>query len=404
MKAKREDFELERPQSLRDILIDEIHATNYDDFEEGKPVKRLDDETIEELLTRIYEHIERQALAIYRTNEPWALKAWAYANILKDVVGSDETEGMVSELMSPVFDWQNKQEFDPISHFKAKMERERKSDRTKEAYMQTASRFVARIGRRGNYTDEEIEEYLTWAEKRYPKETSSYQHECARLLQFMRGLPGGKNRELPFEVPKMPKKLHQPMFSFEDIELLIWATVIDNTEGEIVARLAAGTVYGARLGEAAQLNSGDIYLDGANSTIMLRTEKEGELKAQPIPQQLVPLFAIPIEPITSNRLLKDLKELCKAVGVRQPHHGSFHAIRRRVVTEIAEIEHSDINVHRFMRWAEPRQYAILATYKKNPSEVTDKEILSRHPFVKVWEEVMPYLLHNNPSYGLMNNT
>ena len=58
-----------------------------------------------------------------------------------------------------------------------------------------------------------------------------------------------------------------------------------------------------------------------------------------------------------------------------------------------------------MRWAKPRQFAMLSRYRQRPVEETDKAILEKHPFVKLWEEVMPYLLTYNTSYikGLCND-
>ena len=65
------------------------------------------------------------------------------------------------------------------------------------------------------------------------------------------------------------------------------------------------------------------------------------------------------------------------------------------------VEASDTNVSNFMRWAKPR--TMLARYKQTSIEQTDRAILEKHPFVKIWEEVMPYLFELNCSYRLMND-
>lgn len=83
-------------------------------------------------------------------------------------------------------------------------------------------------------------------------------------------------------------------------------------------------------------------------------------------------------------------------GIKLPKPSGYHMLRRAVVTAVSEVEHSDTDVSNFMRWAKPR--TILARYKQTPVEVTDKAILQKHPFVKLWEEVMPYLLDFNSSY------
>ena len=41
---------------------------------------------------------------------------------------------------------------------------------------------------------------------------------------------------------------------------------------------------------------------------------------------------------------------------------------------------------------------MLARYRQTSVEETDKVILAKHPFVKLWEEVKPYLLAYNPNY------
>jgi poly-beta-hydroxyalkanoate depolymerase len=62
----------------------------------------------------------------------------------------------------------------------------------------------------------------------------------------------------------------------------------------------------------------------------------------------------------------------------------------------------DIDAHRFMRWSEPREFGILATYDQTRYEEIDEAILLKHPFIKIWEDVLPYLLQFNRQYRLMN--
>ena len=84
---------------------------------------------------------------------------------------------------------------------------------------------------------------------------------------------------------------------------------------------------------------------------------------------------------------------------RSAAEGRFsHSVRRRVVTTVVDVERSELNVHSFMRWSVPRQYSMLARYKQTPIDVTDKEILDKHPYVKIWEEALPYILEHNRWY------
>jgi len=407
-KVTRQDMELTQPRTLKELVIEELHSANCDNYQQGKPVERLDEESVKELLDRIYEHIEKQALEVYHTTAPWALKAWAYSNILKDVIASEDSDGMVSELMSPVFDWQAGQDFDPIAHLADILDIEGKSHRTREAYMQTATRFVVRSGKKRNYSDEEILEYLKWARKKYPADkegneiTSSFHHECRRLLQFLRRLPGAdKRRDLPVQIPPLLEECYQPTLSDKEVETLIWATVVLDIEPDMVVRLLASSIYGARLSELAELSSEDFHLDGTDSTIRLRVLKQKGRKVhrtQPIPAELVPLFDCPIEPMPQPRLSRNLRKICKEAGVDLQYRAGFHSVRRNTITTVRKEEKSDLNIHRFLRWSEPRQFSMLARYDKGRPEETDASVLDKHPYVKIWEQACPYILQYNTHY------
>jgi hypothetical protein len=158
-------------------------------------------------------------------------------------------------------------------------------------------------------------------------------------------------------------------------------------------------VYGARVSELTELSSKNINLNGNKSTILIPTKKGGRKKPQPIPKSLVPLYNVPLSPISEGRLNRQLKRLCRKAHIILPSRGGFHSIRRRVVTELTKIEHSEISIHHFMRWAVPRQFAMLSRYRQTPVEESDMVILSKHLYVKLWEGVKPYLLLQNKSYS-----
>lgn len=402
MKTKvktRADFtvDTEPPASLRDIIIEEIAYTEHN----GKSNNPLLVQSMDELMQQVCVHIEEQALQIYKSNEIWALKAWAYSNILKNTIASESTDSMVQELISPIVEFQQ-QSFDPLAHFRKRLER--KSPRTKEAYLQCASKFVLKEGKKILYADEDIEDYQTYAMRRYKNDHTYYQ-EMRRLLQFLRSLPDGfRNRELPLGMPKSPKKskLYRPIASLDDIETLIWVCVFENVSVDMVIRLIGATVYGRRRSELAEF---EVHLNGANSSILFPTRKGGEESPHPIPQSLVPLFAVPIESWHPHTVDRRFKKLCKQASVNLPPRAGVHWIRRRVATTVRKVCNSDIDAYRFMRWCEPRELGMLAYYDQTPYQETDNSILSKHPIVKMWEEVLPYMLDYNSSYqGMLNNT
>jgi len=398
MKTKK-DFmpDTALPQSIREIVEQEISYTSYNDKTDNPLVR----ESMDELLQRVYAHIERQAIDVYKSNEPWALKAWAYSNILQDVIASEATEPMAEALINPIIEFQN-QSFNPLAHFKKRLMR--KSPRTIEAYMQCAARFVLKEGKKERYSDEDIEDFQIHATQRYKNDNSYYQ-EMRRLLQFLRSLPDKfRDRELPLGMPKAPKKntLYRPIASLEEIEILIWTCVIYDVPADMVVRLLCATVYGRRRSELAEFK---VDLNGANSTVLFPTSKGGEQSPHPIPQSLVPLFDVPISSWHAHTVDRQFKKICKQAAIELPPKAGIHWIRRRVATTVKKICNSDIDAYRFMRWSEPRELGMLAYYDQTPYSETDSLILSMHPVVKMWEKAKDLLLEFNTSYkGIINNT
>ena len=397
----RDDFKLDLDFTLRDLIEDELLAESVD----KKQPPQFTDESIEALMQAVYSKIERGALEAYKSNEPWALRRWALENILRGEIVSEATVEIANGLIAPVLGWQKEQDLDPIKFFRQRLTNTlRLSEGTVRNYMQTAAKFVAMIGRKKSYTDDEVMQYLDWAGGHY-KSKSSYVCECQRLLQFLRNLPGAdRRRDLPIPMPKMPDKFNQPMFSDDDIETIAWASVILKLKPNMVVRLVIGSIYGGRKSELAELSSDDFYLDGEKSYIYIATKKGGDKRKQPIPPSLVPLFSVTIEPINPVTLHVRLRNIVEKIGVEWKHGSGFHSFRRNVVTMLDSLENvSDMSRYKFVRWATPRHLGMLDRYRRIPSEESDAKILSQHPRVKLWEEIIPLLVDLNPYYRKVCN-
>jgi len=386
----RDDFKLDLDFTLRDLVEDELLAEAAD----KKQPPQFNDASIDHLMQQIYAKVECEALATYHSNEPWALRQWCLTHILKDEVVNEATVKIADGIISDVYEWQEEQEFDPIKYYSQQLAR--KSEATKRVYLLTATRFVGIVGRKKHYTDEDILKYIRWLDKHYD-DNSSYAQDCIKLTQFLRRLPDAdRRRELPIDIPKVPKrKKYAHAFTLDELETLCWASVILNLNYKMVLRLVASTVYGRRVDE---LTNFKVNLDGENSTILFRVKKGGEEVPHPIPTSLVPLFRVPVQPISKAGLQRWLRQICDEIGITLPYRGGYHSIRRRVATLVKQAIKSDIDTCRFMRWADPRELSILAQYDQTRYEDIDKQVLSVHPVVKVWEEVMPYLLDMNKSY------
>lgn len=382
----KSDFDLEPPRSLVEVIEHELQDT-------GTPIS---EELVGKLLERVCQRIEREALETYHSGEPWALKSWVYSHLLGDMVASESNDSVAAALIAPVTVWQDRQGFAPLKYYRQRLETERKSPRTIEAYMLTASRFVAKCGRKAKYSDDDIESYLGAMSRQYPNQ-NTFGQECRRLLQLLRRLPGAdKGRELPIKMPRQPEDFYQPTLSDDEVETLVWACVLDNIPVNDVVRLLVSSTYGARRSELTELCSEDIYLDGDKSTIYIKTTKHGQRRKQPIPPTLVPLLSVPISKMHGHTIQRHLQQICRRAGVMLPYGGGFHCLRRRVATNACEVEVSDGKVSDFMRWKGGR--SMLERYRQTDKIESDKIILERLPVVKLWEQATPYILRHNPHY------
>lgn len=168
----RDDFQLDNTpsRSIKDIVLEQISYTEHD----GKSNNPFLVESVQDLLNRIYKHIESEAIKRYKSNELWAVKAWTFENILQDSAAKEAAmtdDSLLDELVSPIGDWQ-KAEFDPLSNFKRKLTlSERKPGYIKEC-MRVATRVVSKYGKKQSYNEVELLEFLGEEHKRY--KTSSY--------------------------------------------------------------------------------------------------------------------------------------------------------------------------------------------------------------------------------------
>jgi hypothetical protein len=281
--------------------------------------------------------------------------------------------------------------------------------------MVSISKFVARKGRKRTYLSQDIIEHFAWLrEHGYTKKTknrktgevyfteekytqSSLRREYAVLQEFFRFISDNRGWQLPLARVKVPTadQLNQPTLTHDQVEDLIVSTVIDKLPVNWIVRLAVATLYGAR---ASELTDFIVHLDGKNSSIFIKTRKGGERRQQPIPVTLLPLFCVVIKPITINDLYYAFRSMSDKLGWNLPERSGWHSIRRRCVTDIyTGTNCKDIPIAKFFRWS-IRGVAQLPTYVKIPTETSDADILKQHPFLEIWETVVPLLMEFHPEY------
>jgi hypothetical protein len=151
----------------------------------------------------------------------------------------------------------------------------------------------------------------------------------------------------------------------------------------------------------SELGDIEVYLDGENSSIYIKTTKKGLKKRQPIPRTMLPIFALDIQPMKEWKLRYILKSICSKAEVRLPERAGWHSLRRRVVTDVYEkTTAKEMPIIAYFRWSnKQRHLSQLPTYVKSKVEESDRQILSEHPILKMWETIVPYLVKWHPEYS-----
>lgn len=403
----RRDFEVDNspPSSIREYVEDIVWSCA---LSPGSDKALEPGQSIDDLLKQVYRHIETEALKKFKSNELWAIRAWTYENILQDSVAkaaATTDSNLLDELISPIADWQ-KQEFDPISNLRRKLTVSGRTPGYIKECLRVATKLVSKYGKNQTYTEQQLLEFMEEEQRRYAH--SSYVTRSRQLKAFLDSLPEderGRRPKLPIaKIPAYPDEFHQPVFTNEEIDKLIYTAVM-YARPDIVLRLAVATIYGTRVSEVAALSSKHINLNHEAPTISIPTQKKGRRVPQPIPTELVPLFSIPLETTKSYLANRQLKRLCKRAGVPIQYRMGHHSIRRAVVTVLhGSTDLKENEIFTFLRWSPgSRGFGHMHRYIKTPVELTDAKVLSKHPFVSMWltmAEFLPYLPQYDSVYNI----
>gem|GEM_PF-4943271 len=183
--------------------------------------------------------------------------------------------------------------------------------------------------------------------------------------------------------PRTQKRL-LPAISKDQVDALILAGCIFLEPVDLL-RLAAMTIYGARVGEVAALSFK--HLDLPNKTITIPVTKKEKVRPQPIPEFMMGVFSAPIKPCDKKKLEKDLKRWCRLAGFTLPTGVGVHAIRRAIGTELHNAGVDIWSLNTFGRWS-ISGLGTGARYIKTPKQASDAKVLEVHPFVQTWREAL----------------
>lgn len=392
-------------QTIVEKTIKEIQTETLSKADEalGKDPKALD-----AALWLLGDKFEREALARYKHNEEWAIRGTVrdkgsdndtYHNIkekLQQEIAQELTPEQLAKfpmeqvmsgleetvenfIIAAVKLWQT-ETFDPLGSFEKKLKVQGRAVGTIKEYMNEASRFVAKCGRKRHYTDEEIVDFLVYQQEMFSPTT--YPCKVAELKMFIKNLE--PVRVFPIDVPKSRGKQFQPTLSKDQIDSLIIAGSIF-LEGADLLHLATMTIYGARVSEVASLNYKDINL--VDKTIEIPVTKRERIRKQPIPEFMLNIFSFPVKPCSKHKVERDLKHWARLAGFRLGQGVGAHAIRRGVASTLDAAGVDIYDLRNFGRWSSS-EFGTVVSYIHTPTMKHDLEVLEIHPFVKTWQEAL----------------
>jgi hypothetical protein len=432
----REDFEpTHEPLSLKDLIINEM-ASRTQTTKTGDYYPPFPAESMEALLKAVYRRIEEQTFAEYNSNQLWALRQYYLDHLLdKDAKPDEVTIDGVDNILKPIIDWQNDQQtFDPIRKYKEKLEADGKPEQSIQTLLDPVCQFVARKGKKTTYHIGEVREHMAylrregyvkkiknrdgnteWKRIPYKKSTLVNIYNCLNsfftfLHEDNSDMFGNMRKLITPPKPPDPTEMDTPMLESDDIMTMIADTVIDMMPVDWIQRLCVATIYGTR---ASELEDFEVRINGEHpelSTIFIKTKKNGTRVEQPIPVEVQPIFAVPVQRMSKPRIRQIFWRMCEMSGIDLRDHANpdssrrrcgFHSIRRNVVTGYynqPDLKEMEIMVA--MRWSTKgqRQLGQLPTYVKIPVSEMQRKVINRNPFIPMWKTVIPLLFDGHPVY------
>jgi len=239
-------------------------------------------------------------------------------------------------------------------------------------------KFEICCGNKNKYERDDVIRYLCWLrEKGYRQSSIDVMVRPVKLLAQIQGWNFPR-----LAMPKVREgDVSRPILSNAEVYMLIrrGKGVLSDIE---LAYLALSTTYGLRREELSSLGR----IDGK---VTVKTVKGGPVTTHVVPSEIKPYLA-GYERTGVRYMSCIFQRIIKKVGINLPSGNyGWHAIRRRLATELLYRDVSLINVVRFMRWSDGTvkgEFGMLAIYGKRNQEEVDRSVFKVHPFLSIWNE------------------
>jgi len=251
---------------------------------------------------------------------------------------------------------------------------------TKTTYVSAINHFL-RFAKNKIMDEWCIREFLEHLEKK--EYSRNYQRGCWYAIKKY-----FKAREIPWKLdkgdyPKLDKtKINKPILPKADVIRLI-EIIKEIGEPEEKMFLAICSTYGVRRVEVCSLTEQDI--DRKENILHIQAAKGGEERYHLIPEEIRPY----IYPWNFNKEMSTthasiiFNDIMEKAEVENERGTGWHALRRRLTTELVSTGLPAMEVYNFTRWKD-RSTGMLVEYYNPDFKEVDEKIFKKHPFIEMW--------------------
>jgi len=238
-----------------------------------------------------------------------------------------------------------------------------------------ARRFLDMVGTKETYTAQDITGFV---DRLMANGASS--SSVPTILTAVRSLFRAIGHPWPLEKLHLPvEDRGVPMLSRGDVKALIArARRVGQPELGVTA---LSTVFGLRAIELARVLDAGL----AGDELVVTTAKGGRQRRHMIPEVVAPALTFQADPKSRDTLNRMFQRLMVG-GVRKPRpREGWHAIRRSLVTGLADAGVAGQFIETFMGW---RTFSgrTIASYYRPDRHLVDEAIWKAHPFLELWSK------------------
>jgi len=247
---------------------------------------------------------------------------------------------------------------------------------TRRGYSTVLRKFLAHTGKDDGWTAADVKGYFaSELEAGRSKEYLRWQYTALKPLFSSRGIAMPVPRRIV--PPARPSELNAPALDPDEILAMITCAHNGELEPTDVALLAAATVWGFRRSELARIEM------RPSGFVTVVTSKTGEPRIHAIPESLWPALDGYDHEMSMFEVSSRFHVIRRVARIRKTRGDGWHAMRRAVMTAIAEAGIPEFTLNAYMGWSQSARSTAARYYRPRARDV-DQAVYGVHPYLAAW--------------------